>query len=239
MDLGESDIWNEDEAVRDAAVRGFLAGELRWSVSRYDGYQHGPGWLSRQYRRDSPSPEAAEKLAASAMKCLEDPSPTVRAACIAFFFSSSGNDQGALLSAMKERREEFKQTPYPFSDYFHDAFAALICHIAGVKSSYLDAETLGILRQEIDLDPKNPSLVSMMADPDRDREWMLSQAPRLVSERPELVNEYLLSSFEETDRLEFLNMIRDALAPDVLRTQLRKAIRNKELASFYLNELGL
>ena len=79
----------------------------------------------------------------------------------------------------------------------------------------------------------------MMADPNRDREWMLSQAPRLVAERPELVKEYLISSYERSDRLEFLNTIRDVLAPDVLRTELRKAIRNKEQASFFLDELGL
>ena len=157
MDLRESDIWSEDEVVRDATVRGFLAGELHWSFSRYDGIQHGPGWLSKQHGRHAPSPEAAEKLAASVIKCLEDPSPTVRAACVEFFFLSSGNDNGALLSVMKERRQEFKQTPYPFSDYFNDAFASLACHIAGATSSYLDAEILDMLRQEIDLDPKNPA----------------------------------------------------------------------------------
>ena len=238
MDLGERDIWNEDEAVRDAAVRAFLAGELYWSSTSWDSDPHGPGWLSTQYRH-APSPEAQELLVSSVLKSLEDPAPLVRAACLEFFICSSAESNQALVSVMKNRRDLFKQTPYPFREDVNNAFAALTSLVAGQLSAHRDDETLKILREEIDCAPENSSLVAIMAFPDTDREWMLSQAPRLLAERPELVTAYLRSSYEQSDRMEFLNAIRDVLAPEVLRAEIQSAIPNAEKASFYLNELGL
>ena len=238
MDLGERDIWNQEELVRDAAVRGFLADELFWSSTRWGSDPHGPGWLSTQYT-NAPSGEAAARLVSSVLRCLEDSSPLVRAACVEFFWCCPAHDGGALVETIKTQRDKYKQTPYPFQDEFENALAALVCVVAATSVNYKNDDVVAMLREELELDPTNSGLVSAMAGQDRDRQWMLSQAPRLVAERPGLVKEYLGSSYKRPDRLEFLNAIRDVLAPEVLRAEIQNAIPNEEKASFYLRELGL
>jgi hypothetical protein len=237
--LGESDIWNEDEGLRDAAVRGFLTGELHWTFnSRTDTHQNGADWLSTQHNYAA-TPEAAVRLSGSVVKCLHDSSKAVRAAAVEFFGCCSADDGGALVSAVLRHRSLYRRTPYPYLDEFDNAFAALICLVAAREDTYRNEEAVQVLRDEIDRDPKNYALVAAMAGPGLDREWMLDQAQRLLPERPRLVKWYLGSSTRRPDRLEFLELARKVLPPEVLRAEIRNAIPNKEHANFYLSELGL
>ena len=239
MQLGERDIWSKDETIRDAAVQGFLAGELHWSFnSRTDIHHSGADWLSTQYRHASSS-EAGARLSNSIVKCLHDSSNKVRAAALEFFRCCKAGQAAALTLTLLNDRKLYRKTPYPFVDGHHDAFAALTCVVAACPETYSNEEALRVLRDEIDRDPRNLILVAALADPDRDREWMLDQAPRLLAERPGLVKWYLGSSTRRPDRLEFLELARKVLPPEVLRAEIRNAMPNKETASFYLRELGL
>ena len=238
MGLNESDIWNEDAVVRDAAVRGFLADELFWSSTRWDSDPHGAGWLSTQYKQ-TPSAEARELLVSSVLKCLEDPSPQVRAASGYFFSGSSVRDDGSIFSLMRENAELFKQTPYPYSAEYNDLLAVLAVVLTRNLTSPVNARVLGFLRDEVDRDPANLVLVSAMALPDRDQEWMLSQAPRLLARRPESLNSYIVAIGSWTNIEDFLSQNKAVLPRAVLREQLAVALYSEEEADKMLAKLGL
>ena len=238
MSLEEGDIWNRDEAVRDAAVRGFLADELFWSTSRWESIPHSAGWLSNQYKERT-SEEDRQLLFTSVVRCLEDVGPAVRAAATEFLSDSAVRDDGSIFSLLRKNAELFGQTPYPYSDQHQDIFSVLTVVLARSLPLDTSGEIRTFLRSEIERGKANLVLVSAMASTHRDQDWMLSQAPKLLARQPESVSSYMIALGELSEIEEFLRKNMDFLPVQVLREQLTVVLYSEEEADKMLARLAI